>query len=477
MKQLILFFFILSLLSCSKSFVELEDTSSLNRQTYVKDLNTMEHFVNGVYLMLDRDFLGNLGSLYADIVSDNVKPVSLENPDLLAHYSWSQKAELNPENAVSSNSTAMNGEWQSSYQIIRSCDFVIEDINKYRNEGSEKSDNLKGQVYALRAMIHFKLMNIFAQPYSYSENATHIGIPYITNSDITKPMQRATVAENYNSVIADLQEAIRLMPEQFTDARLMNHLAAKALLARVYLFKQDYAMALKLAKDVYQKVPLMSIAAGYPEKMFTLQAPGKSEVLFQLSPVFIKGSAGIGATFMGAYLRFGQFAATNDITEILTENPDDIRLNWVTSIDGMWVVTKYPVGVAKLHPAPFCDYYQTIVRSSEVALTIAEAAAKTGDEVTSRELLNSIRVRANPLGVPLETTGTALLDSIYKERRKELSFEGLRMFDLQRLQQGVHRKDAFISGAANLEYPSNKAISPLPLQDVRYANLQQNKDY
>lgn len=477
MKQLTIFLSILSLFSCGKSFVELTDTSSLNRQTYVTDLNTMEHFVNGVYVMIDRDFMGNLGSLYADIVSDNLKPVSESYSDLLPHYSWTQIAELNPENAVGSSSTAMNGDWRSSYLDIRSCNFVIEDIDKYRNENPAKSDNLKGQAYALRAMIHFKLMNIFAQPYAFSAGATHIGIPYVTASDITQPIHRATVAENYNSVIADLQEAIKLMPEQTTDTRLMNQLAAKAILARVYLFKQDYVTALKLAKEVYQKVPLMPVSGGYPDKMFSYLSPNKTEVLFQLSPVYIKGSNGVGATFIGAFLRIGTFAATNDITEILTEDPNDIRMNWVTSIDGIWVPTKYPAGVAKLHPAAYCDYYQTVIRSSEMALTIAEAAAKTGDEGTSRELLNSIRLRANPLASPLETTGSALLDSIYKERRKELSFEGSRMFDLQRWQQGVHRKDAFIPAAANLEYPNNKAIAPLPLQDVQYANLQQNKDY
>jgi hypothetical protein len=70
-----------------------------------------------------------------------------------------------------------------------------------------------------------------------------------------------------------------------------------------------------------------------------------------------------------------------------------------------------------------------------------------------------------------------LLDLIYKERRKELAFESLRMYDLQRWKKGVNRIDVMAGSPANLPYPSNKAIAPIPLSDVKLAGLTQNQDY
>ncbi|WEK35463.1 MAG: RagB/SusD family nutrient uptake outer membrane protein [Candidatus Pseudobacter hemicellulosilyticus] len=96
---------------------------------------------------------------------------------------------------------------------------------------------------------------------------------------------------------------------------------------------------------------------------------------------------------------------------------------------------------------------------------------------TARKYLDAIRMRSNPEIVPIDAVESALIDSIYKERRKELSFEGIRMYDLQRWNKGVHRKDAKLSSATDLNYPSDKSIAPIPLQDVRYAGLLQNKGY
>ena len=111
----------------------------------------------------------------------------------------------------------MNGSWKTGYLIIRACNFVIEDIGKYRHENPEKADDLKGQVYAIRAMVHFKLVNIFAQCYNFSSDASHPGVPYITTSDISKHFSRQTVAEVYDAIIADLDRSIELLAANITD--------------------------------------------------------------------------------------------------------------------------------------------------------------------------------------------------------------------------------------------------------------------
>lgn len=78
---------------------------------------------------------------------------------------------------------------------------------------------------------------------------------------------------------------------------------------------------------------------------------------------------------------------------------------------------------AQVIPFPF-------IRSTEMALTIAEASYELGDEATARTWINRIRFRA---GLPATTaTGTALRDLIRNERRIELQYEEHRYHDARR---------------------------------------------
>ncbi|MFT7434933.1 MAG: hypothetical protein ACI8UX_000724 [Psychromonas sp.] len=78
---------------------------------------------------------------------------------------------------------------------------------------------------------------------------------------------------------------------------------------------------------------------------------------------------------------------------------------------------------AQVIPWPF-------IRYTEMALSYAEAAFKTGDEAAAREMLNKIRFRA---GMPAITdSGTELWNRIINERRIELVYEEHRYHDARR---------------------------------------------
>lgn len=461
--------------SCKKSFLDVTDGNQLNRQTYVKDLETMEEFLNGIYVMMAVRYESANSSLYAELVADNITPLASPPQVMMPHYTWSQQA-VNGEDGqtVSSNSLSSNGIWAQSYSVIRACDFVIEDIGKYRGENPAKADEMKGAAYAMRAIMHFRLINVFAQPYAYSANATHIGVPYITASDVSAHYTRQTVAEVYDKIIDDYKKALQLLPATVTDLRYVNRMAVKALLARTYLFKNDYAEAKTLALGIAGQVPLLSIANGYPIDLYKFKSPSQTESLFLLTPDRTSYSTSFPGVSFKLYINF---YATNDIASLLKENSTDVRAAWVTNSSGVWSVQKFPSGVApNITPVEYA-YYAPVIRSSEMFLTISEAAAKTNDENTARAYLDSIRKRANPAIAPVTATGPALLDSIYKERRKELCFEGLRMFDLQRWKLGVHRTDALSGAPKDLSYPNSKAIAPIPLSEVYLMGLSQNTDY
>jgi hypothetical protein len=388
----------------------------------------------------------------------------------------------------------MNGIWMDGYKIIRSCSFALEKAEEFRNQDPVRADNIKAQAYGLRALAHFVLVNIFAQPFGYTSDASHPGIPYVTSYDWTQPINgRNSVSEVYANMVNDLNLAVPLFsasPKISTDLLYMNINSTKALLARVYLFKGDYAMAKSIARDVVANVPLLTIAGGYPSGLFKNLTPASTESLFQLSPsqtnVSLPNPASPSLTYTGTYNTDFQgryfvspknFVATSDMASKLTQNASDVRKSWVTLSAGVWNITKYPQSVVSTITVASRSYYQTLFRSSEMFLTLAESYTKLNNDDSARYYVNAIRTRANLIALNSSIVGQALVDSIYTERRRELAFEGLRMFDLLRWKKDVNRTDAWNANSRTLPYPSNNAIAPLPQNDVNISGLQQNPGY
>lgn len=77
-------------------------------------------------------------------------------------------------------------------------------------------------------------------------------------------------------------------------------------------------------------------------------------------------------------------------------------------------------------------------------------------------------------------TGTALLDAIITERRKELAFEGDRFSDLNRLGRDISRSSQYPSAARSIPFSDYRRILPIPQDEINAnANIrtQQNPGY
>jgi hypothetical protein len=465
-------------MSCKKSFLDegIANTKILTRQDYIKDLKTTNEYLSGVYTKLGSDLFSGYNLIYPEAVADNIKPVvgtgSQGATPLAAQYEWKQQVNdvsgLYITSSINCNELSYGG-----YQLIRSCNFVLEKASEYKAENPSLADAMMGQAYAIRALSHFMLLNVFAQSYNFTGEGSHPGVAYITSSNWTVPVSgRNTVAEVYTNLISDLKNAILLLPVATSSTLIMNRNAAKGLLARVYLFKGDWTLAKNLAREVSTVVPIM--ITNYPGKLFTLS---ETEALFQLPPGIVPVDQ-YGTSFASSYFRSNlQFRATTDIALLLNEDLNDARKVWVTSVSGNWHVTKFPVNVVAGGFDPDGAYYHSVLRSSELYLMAAEAYAQLNNMDSARFYLDAIKKRANPSALATTSSGAALLEAIYKERRKELVFEGYRMFDLLRWKKGVNRADALTTAAQTLPYPSNKAIAPIPGLDVNVSGFKQNLDY
>lgn len=471
-KSTALFIILLQLLflSCRKDFLDTPPELLVVREKYVSDLPTLHSYHNGVFADYTQYLCNSYNVVYADLVSDNVKPKAGVT-SLLFQYSWTQKAKEKGTLGGDASATEMNSMWVSGYRIIRGANYVLENIEKYKTQNPAKADTIKGQALALRAITHFQLCNVFAQPYNFSSNASHPGIPYITTSDLTQPVSRESVADVYDRAIDDLKYAVSLLPNlaQPANSLLITKNAGKALLARVYLFKNDYGNAKQMAEEVSTDIPLMG-STDYPTKLYSAQ---DQESLLKLPPEQ-KSFITIFPNY--SYLMRKEFVATSDIVSILREDLNDSRSKWLQQ-DGLnWNIVKFPTGAIAGLTYPEIAYYFSVIRSSETHLIAAEANAKLGNEDAARTYVNKIRKRANPAALNITATGPALLDSIYKERRKELCFENIRLFDLLRVGKPIERIDA-PAQSKTLTYPNDKAIAPIPILDVNQYGLSQNVGY
>lgn len=144
--------------------------------------------------------------------------------------------------------------WELGYRVIGNCNKIIEIIQGLGNESTREQTIMMGENYYLRALSYFLLVNEFAQP--YSNNPTqNPGLPLKLTSDPNDlPQSRSNVAEVYDQVVLDLKDAITYLTLQQGETPKSNIYATKeaaeALLARVYLYMENWDGAWEMANKV-----------------------------------------------------------------------------------------------------------------------------------------------------------------------------------------------------------------------------------
>jgi hypothetical protein len=116
-----------------------------------------------------------------------------------------------------------------------------------------------------------------------------------------------------------------------------------------------------------------------------------------------------------------------------------------------------------------------VIRIAEMFLIRAEAnlLGASPDENAARADLNAIRTRCGLTALDGTTTGAALVTELFAERRRELAFEGHRLFDLTR--RGL---DVLKPGGNVIEYEDFRVLANVPLAEVQgNPNLEQNPGY
>lgn len=159
--------------------------------------------------------------------------------------------------------SSTSGLWNYAYYVISAANNVIDNLDGKDVGGITKQDldNLKAECLFLRALGHFDLVRVYAQPYSRNPE-TDLGVPYIKHTVSGAKPARDKVNVVYESIIEDLLEAERIMADKYvrsgvTDPKgTVTKPAIQALLSRVYLYMGNWQKAADYATLVI-KTPVI----------------------------------------------------------------------------------------------------------------------------------------------------------------------------------------------------------------------------
>lgn len=440
--------------SCSK-FVDKNPFNQIDEDKAITSLLQAKYALTGVYDGLQSaSYLGRNYFAMGDAPTDNIIIPSNNSGRFLSEAQWTM--------------TATNADladlWNSGYSTINRANKLLEAIDAIPGDATTKNQ-YKGEALAVRAMIHFDLVRMFAQPYDYTADASHLGVPYMTATTVTGTPGRDTVKVVYSKVIKDLTDAIALLQVNASGraaSYTFNKNAAKALLARVYLYKGDLPNAKSTAVDVittggYSLITNANYAASW-------LLPKTTESIFSVSNIPTDYQSTNSLAYIYLQAGYGDLRVTTPFKTLFASN--DVRQIFFTagtSPNTAWTyVGKYP---SRENTNGLTN--DPVIRLSEMYLIAAEACAKTNDEPNAIKYVDAIRQRAVPTAGATTATGQALIDVILLEKRKELCYEGHYYHDLKRLHLTITSalKD---NGTpyTTITYPDNKLAYPIPQREI-----------
>lgn len=453
------------LFSCEQ-FLDEKPEQAIAVEDAITSLSDAQVALNGCYDGLQeielfaRDFL-----VISDLAADNSKMNAQNAGRFVNIYQWT----------FSATEGYGTGIWNLGYNTMYRLNKLIQDVSAFTDVDEADQQRILGEAKTIRALLYFAMVNYFGQTYNYTSDASHLGVPLITEPiGVDEKPGRATVAQVYAQILLDLEGngetpgAIDMLGSG-SSAFYIDAYAAMALASRVHLYMEnweearDYAMAV-INSGKYALVPTGSYINSW-------STDEHSEQIFYLRFTEVDNWSVdmLGQMYMEA--GYGDILATEDL--LGTFDAGDVRLGWFRDADGITFIEKFPgrtrVGVDN-HP---------LIRYAEMYLNAAEAEAELGNDAAAQALVGEIASRAGASDI-LES-GAALLTRIRSERRKELCYEGHRLWDLERWNMDIVRTDLTSPNIISvIEYPDYRFAYPIPDREIQVNPViaeQQNPGY
>ncbi len=481
--------------SCSKDFLDTRPVGRVLEVNYYQNEEQAFEALMSVYDVLQWNdqhgytmfrFLQNVASDETHAGGSDAS----DQPSWVAYDNFTLTPNLGPQ----------RGFWRKGYKGIYRANLYLEKIEQIEDASLDFKERTSAEARFLRAKFYFDLVRLFGR------------IPFIDHTlgaSEYYEIDQVSQEKVYELIIDDLESAIEVLPETVNSANTGRATkgAAQALLARVYLFKNDPSDMAKVASlcETIIQSGNYALLPNYGD-IWTKQGEWSSESVFEItysensesgwgSFGWGGGEGNVGVQFIGMRDYNGPEFATGwgfcpvseDLEQFMSNDPRyQHTIIDADAIPGSeytpgyqntgYFIRKYAPLTSNLaaNGDAALNWGNNIreIRYADVLLMAAEGLVRSGgSEGSARNYLNQVR---NRVGLPsLNSSGSDLLDDIYKERRLELATEGHRFFDLIRTGEAssVLSSKGFISGIHE--------VLPIPQQEIDASQgvLTQNSGY
>lgn len=481
MKIIVILLFALGLLGCS-DFLK-ESSQDEIRPSTVDD---MDQLLNGeAYTELYTDYLLGVTDIFTDDIQCRGASIYYPNDKTKLEkerwkFGWQKDMfdEGGGGNIISY--------WELPYRKIKGCNVVLDYLDEVRGDDARR-ENLRGEALTLRGFYYLMLVNFFGQPYNIGDPEKNPGVPLKLRMDVTEELfPRASVADVYRRVEQDLLEGNRLLEENdFTKSmRRMNHIAAKAILSRMYLYMEDWDNALKYADEALKAKPDLLTLAQFkvPDDNTSSEGVYNKNTLDEV--IWYRAENG----YVDSRIAWSPYSASDDLVSLYEVSPAgkvlDLRYYIYFTNYTDYNQFDFISLTFKRFPDIICkdrNDGNLGIRTAEMYLNRAEAYIRkyidSGDgEYREKALadLNYLRehrydTRSKAYEPVDIQDGAKLLDFYKEERRRELCGEGNhRWFDLRRYGMPELEHVYFLKAGEEqkftLQANSPRYVLPIPQQ-------------
>ncbi len=487
----------ITLLSCSKSFVDITPRGQFLSENYYANKDQAFAALVATYDIMRKNSGGfenmlalmNAGS--DDHFAGGGGPTDGNQLQVFSNYT------MTPQSIAGSY-------WSDHYQGVFRANVLLAKLPGVPMDESLRT-RFAAEAKALRALYYFNLVRLFKNVPLFTEP--------LTTSEIYNVTQ-ATPDAVYAQIEKDLTEAMAILPVSLPSAELgrLTKGAAKALLGKVYLYENKKTEAAAQLAEVNGPTPGTTSSYGY--KLLTsfsdLWIPSNK---FNTESILEVAHTNLGRSTWGNWgsstdegNTFAQMVGPRSYQKKTVNAPDIYPAGWSFSVitqslyDALKTDPRFNATIFDadaLKTAGQIDYtagYQNtgyflkkflpnasdvtslggntelnflqdtyIIRLADTYLMEAEALGGTG--ARAQALLDAVRARAGLTPV------TVSLQAIKDERRKELAGEGHRWFDLVRWGDAatVLASRGFVAG--------KHEVFPIPARELQGTKLVQNPGY
>lgn len=478
--------------SCN-NFLDVSSSEKILQKDLFKESHGFRLAVNGVYRSLSSvDLYGeNLTWGFLSVLGHNYEASLLTLPEHMfygAFFDWK----------TSHVEQVCDNIWRKSYNTIANCNNILQEVEAkdstfFAGKTLEKNIIL-GEMYGIRAMLHFDLLRLFAPaPVIGYQGKT---IPYVKKFPEYRP-EHLTTSEVLENIIADLIKAqttlgpidtnisffessdnryrlssTEIKEESFFQFRAfrMNFFAATALLARVHIYNQNFDKAFENAETIYDyhkkgwfnwtdplyQGEINDIDFIHPKR------PKELVLAFYNNKNFENYEKYILQSDQGS-MKFRM----NNMDILFQGDFDDFRHKGWYNRDGLmhYLTWLRPTGTSFDVQEIINDQGPLIpiIRFSEMYHILIEYYIKKGNISEAVELLNELRLnRGAKAPIPEDIDPGVLMDKLVNDIIRETLTEGQTFFMFKRLNRNI------FNGANDIVMKPENWTAPVPYSETAF---------